>query len=73
MGNEGTASAVIPLPVASARLRLPWAAAYNALLSGKLEGELRGGRWFVTEESVLRLARERGSRIAVTPRPGSLP
>ena len=44
---------MVPLPDAAARLRLSWEQAYRALLSGRLEGERRSGRWYVTERSVL--------------------
>lgn len=52
-------SRMVPLPTAAARLRMPWARAYNALLAGKLVGEQRGNRWFVAETSVEQLAQER--------------
>ena len=59
-------SKLIPLPLAATRLRMTWGQAYNATLSGKLEGERRGSRWFVTTASVHRLARERGLKETVS-------
>jgi hypothetical protein len=46
---------MITLPDAAVRLRLSWSQAYGALLSGQLQGERRGRRWFVSEGSVTRL------------------
>jgi hypothetical protein len=52
---------MLSLPAACLQLGMTWAQAYNALLSGRLEGEQRGARWFITAESVDRLARAVGS------------
>ena len=61
---EAETGRMIPLPLASRRLSWTWAQAYNAVLSGKLAGELRGARWFIVEESVEQLLRERGQVAA---------
>jgi hypothetical protein len=42
----------------AARLKLPYQDAHRLLLTGRLVGEKRAGRWWVTVESVERLARE---------------
>ena len=55
-GSEVSAKRrMVSLPDAAVRLRLSWSQAYGALLSGRLNGERRGNRWFVTEGSVERL------------------
>lgn len=45
---------VLPLPDAAMRLKAPYPVAMRLLLTGRLEGERRGSRWFVTAESVQR-------------------
>jgi hypothetical protein len=34
---------------------------YNLMLSGQLDGEFRGGRWFVTERSIDDLLKRRAA------------
>jgi hypothetical protein len=52
----------IPLPVAAARLGWSWPKCYNAALSRRLEArQSENGRWLVSEASVDRLLRERGT------------
>jgi hypothetical protein len=52
----------IPLPVAASRLAWSWPKAYNAALSNLLEArQSQQGRWLVSEASVDRLLRERGT------------
>lgn len=46
----------IPLTDAAHQLGLPWERAWRALLTGRLEGQKRGSRWYVTASSVERLA-----------------
>ncbi len=43
---------MISLADAARRLSMSWDRTWRALLSGKLEGEKRGGRWYVTVQSV---------------------
>ena len=45
----------MPLAEAAHRLGWSWARAFNALLCKRLEGERRGGRWFVKTHSVEQL------------------
>jgi hypothetical protein len=55
-----TAEQTIGLAEAGRRLRMAYQDAHRALLTGQLEGEKRGGRWYVTVRSVegLRKSRE---------------
>ncbi len=55
------ASGVIDLAGAAARLRLPYHTAYKFVLTGRLEGGRRNGRWFVTVESVDSIIKSRGT------------
>ncbi len=65
MDSENT-KAMISLPQAGAALGMTWGQTYNVLLRGVLEGEQRGNRWFVTKESVSRLANQKqNQRVAV--------
>jgi hypothetical protein len=57
-------STLIPLPDVAHRLALPWAAAWALLLRGQLQGEKRGGRWYVTTASVEKLRRRRAEAEA---------
>jgi len=50
---------MISLPAAAFRLRVPWMQAYDLVLRGTLGGELRGKRWYVRENDVARVERER--------------
>lgn len=50
---------MIGLAEAAVRLRTPYQDAHRLLLTGKLQGEKRGSRWFVTTSSLGRLLRER--------------
>ncbi|MFG1691133.1 hypothetical protein ACGF5M_03065 [Gemmatimonadota bacterium] len=47
----------IPLALAAHRLHLSWSRAWRKVLAGELEGEQRGGRWYVSEGSIEELAR----------------
>lgn len=49
---------LVPLPAAAVRLRMTWGQVYNAMLAGRLVGLRRGTRWYVTDDSVARLARD---------------
>ncbi len=51
---------VIGLAEAAARLKIPYQDAHRLLLTGKLRGEKRGGRWFVALRDVQRLMRGSG-------------
>jgi hypothetical protein len=42
----------VPLPEAAHRLEIPWAQAWRWVLTGKLDGEKRRGRWYVAEASI---------------------
>jgi hypothetical protein len=44
----------VPLPQAARALGVRWAVAYGLLLARKLDGELRGGRWYVEALSIAR-------------------
>ncbi len=46
------AKAELDLVAAAARLRVPWHTAHRWVLTGRLEGRRRKGRWFVTKASV---------------------
>ena len=46
---------MIGLAEGAQRLGLPYQDAHRLLLTGVLQGEKRGGRWFVTRESVERV------------------
>lgn len=59
--KQAATTLTMPLPRASQALGVPWHTAYAMVLSGKLEGEQRGARWFVTTRSVEELARTRPS------------
>ncbi len=47
---------MIGLAEAAQRLRLPYQDAHRLLLTGKLRGEKRKGRWYVSMNDVTRLA-----------------
>lgn len=64
--------AMTSLPLAAAALKMSWGQAYKSLLAGELTGVLRGSRWLVTKESVLRLARERSNSASDLLSPESL-
>ena len=49
----------ISLPQAAQRLRIPWRAAWEKIMTGAIEGEYRGGRWYIDARSVERVAAER--------------
>jgi hypothetical protein len=51
----------MPLPLAAAQLRLSRAMAYNAVLTGRLDGVRIKGRWYVTVTSVERASRTEAS------------
>lgn len=50
---------MIGLGEAAARLHIPYQDAHRLLLTGKLTGQKRKGRWFVDIESVKRMELER--------------
>jgi hypothetical protein len=50
---------LIPLTEGAHRLAIRYGLAFNWLLTGRLEGEKRHGRWMVTAASVERIRRER--------------
>ena len=54
----------IPLALAAHRLHLSWSRAWRKVLAGELEGEQRGGRWYVKKGSVERLAKESHGELA---------
>lgn len=49
----------VPLVLAAQQLGMRYDRAWQYVLQGKLEGEQRGGRWFVSRASIARMARER--------------
>ncbi len=57
---------MIPLTDGAQRLSMSWERAWRALLAGRLEGEKRCGRWYVSTVSVERLVAER-ERVASEP------
>jgi hypothetical protein len=58
MESPESGSRMLPLPDAAVRLRLTWSQIYAALLSGRLQGERRGRRWFVSEASIERVEQD---------------
>ena len=56
---EPNAQVQIGLAEAAVRLRVPYQDAHRLLLTGKLNGQKRNGRWFVDMESVKRIELER--------------
>lgn len=48
----------VPLAAAAQRLGWPWARAFDAILTGRLAGQRRGGRWYVCADALDRLAGE---------------
>jgi len=52
---------VIGLAEAAHKLAVPYQDAHRLLLTGKLRGEKRGGRWFVVAADVESLIRERSA------------
>ena len=50
---------------ASARLRVSYHTAHRWVLTGKLKGQRRDGRWFVDLRSLEKLERERATRPEV--------
>lgn len=49
----------ISLPQAAQRLRIPWRTAWEMIMVGGIEGEYRGGRWYIDVTSVDRMAARR--------------
>ena len=50
---QGTAHGeLMPLPQAAQRLAQSWERTWRMVLSGKIAGEKRGGRWFVNADDV---------------------
>jgi hypothetical protein len=69
---ERTAQSWIPLAAAAVRCGLSWPRAYNAVLSGRLEGHQdERGRWLCSPASVERYAREIAETIRVRQHHGS--
>jgi len=57
---------MIGLAMAAAKLKIPYQDAHRLLLVGRLTGEKRGGRWFVSVASVTHVLHEReatGSQV----------
>ena len=50
--QEGSPEEMIPLSKAEKRLSMSWKRAWRALLAGRLQGERRDGRRYVTVASV---------------------
>jgi len=48
-------TATIGLAEAAYQLKIPYQDAHRLLLTGKLEGLKRGGRWYVTVQSIEKL------------------
>jgi hypothetical protein len=48
----------LPLSDAARTLGLPWEAAWRLVLTRRLDAERRSNRWYVSRESVERLATE---------------
>ncbi len=58
----------VDLVEAAARLRVPWHTAHRLVLTGRLEGERRNGRWRVVVASILKYELQmKGSRGDVGP------
>jgi hypothetical protein len=55
MGSMRELPGMIGLAEGAQRLGLPYQDAHRLLLTGVLQGVKRGGRWFVTRESVERV------------------
>jgi len=57
----------VALAEGAMRLRMPYQDAHRQLLTGRLKGERRGSRWYVTVQSVeaLRRARDADQAVAV--------
>lgn len=60
----GTRAARMDLVGACARLRQPYHTVHRWVLTGRLKGERRDGRWFVDRDDVERLVRERSNSAA---------
>ncbi len=54
---------MIGLAMAAARLKIPYQDAHRLLLTGRLTGEKRGGRWYVRVADVERVIQERGQAV----------
>lgn len=61
----------IPLADAAMRMGISWERAWRLLLRGVLRGEKRGGRWFVSETTVLIQIARQNRQKAEAKRPGS--
>lgn len=59
MREQTTSREMVGLAEAAQRLAVPYQDAHRLLLTGKLEGEKRGSRWWVTNESVERVRQGR--------------
>jgi hypothetical protein len=56
----------IDLAAACAALKIPWHVGYRWVLVGRLKGERRAGRWFVTEQSLADLRSQPEGRERLT-------
>ena len=61
----------IPLADAAMRMGISWERAWRLLLRGVLRVEKRGGRWFVSETTVLIQIARQNRQKAEAKRPGS--
>ena len=61
----------IPLADAAMRMGISWERAWRLLLRGVLRGEKRGGRWFVSETTVLIQIARQNRQKAEAKRAGS--
>ncbi len=52
MTPSNAAHDFVPLSVAAQRLRWSWGQTFDAILKGRLAGERRKGRWYVSVQSV---------------------
>ena len=50
----------VAIEEAAAKLKIPYQDAHRLLLTGRLRGEKRGGRWYVRVTDVERVIEERG-------------
>ena len=58
-----TGDDTIGLAECAQRLGVPYQEAHRQLLIGRLNGAKRGGRWFITRESLDRYHRERQAQL----------
>lgn len=58
------AQKTVPLVSAASRLGVSWARAWRLVLIGELEGVKVGGRWFVSEQSIVAFSTKEASDAA---------